>query len=194
MAINHLGHFALINLLAPALRRDGSRVVMFSSAGHFASDTRWAGLNFERAPYDRWLAYGQSKTANVLFALELAKRGAGDGVRVFSLHPGVIMTPLQRHVSREEQIALGWMREDRTAAPGLRLKSVAQGAATAAWAATASLLADAGNGAYLEDVDIARMADGFDMNVGGVQPWATDEGSAQRLWEITSDATGVRGF
>src|SRR3954452_6771804 len=111
-ATNHLGHFALTNRLWPALARDGgARVVELTSAGHRQSDIRWDDMHFERDPYDKWKAYGQSKTANSLFAIRLDELGQDRGVRAFAVHPGGIMTPLQRHLSNEEMQAAGWVDE-----------------------------------------------------------------------------------
>lgn len=106
-AINHLGHFALVNLLRPMLGK-GSRVISYSSAGHHLSDIRWDDLHFAGG-YDKWLAYGQAKTANVLFAAQLDALGRDAGVRAFSLHPGAIITELQRDLSRAEQMDRGWV-------------------------------------------------------------------------------------
>lgn len=110
-ATNHLGHFALTNLLWPALAsQGGARVVSLASAGHHFSPIRWDDIQFEHG-YEKFPAYGQSKTATILFSVELDRRGAEHGVRAFSVHPGGIMTPLQRHMPKEEMIALGWIDE-----------------------------------------------------------------------------------
>src|SRR5205814_6221254 len=113
---NHLGHYVLTNLLWPALTRagGGARVVALTSAGHRISAVRFDDLQFERDPYDKWQAYGQSKTANSLFAVQLDALGQNAGVRAFAVHPGGIMTPLQRHLSQEEMQAAGWFDEDGT--------------------------------------------------------------------------------
>ncbi|GAA2813532.1 SDR family NAD(P)-dependent oxidoreductase [Saccharopolyspora taberi] len=184
-AVNHLGHFALVNRLRPALA-DGARVVSVASSGHFLSDVRWDDLHF-RGTYDPWLAYAQSKTANALFAVHLAKLG----LNAFAVHPGSILTPLQRHVPREEWLALGWITPDGAPAPGF--KTPAQGAATAVWAATSPLL-DGRAGAYCQDCDIAEPARTDDMLVGGVKPWAVDPESAARLWQVSAELTGLDLF
>ncbi|MFH8367981.1 SDR family NAD(P)-dependent oxidoreductase [Streptomyces sp. NPDC018031] len=189
-AINHLGHFALVNRLRPALTPGRSRVVAVASSGHFLSGIRWHDLHF-RTGYDRWLAYAQSKTANALFALHLDRLGASDGVHAFAVHPGSILTPLQRHVPREEWPALGWVTPDGSPAPGF--KTPEQGAATAVWAATSPLL-DGHGGRYCQDCDIAEPATTDDMLVGGVKPWVTDPEAAARLWELSSELTGVGAF
>ncbi len=185
-ATNHLGHFALVNLLRPALT-PGARVVAVSSAAHFLSDIRWDDPHFRRG-YDRWLAYAQSKTANALFATHLDVLG---GVRAFSVHPGSILTPLQRHIPRDEWLANGWITPDGQ--PPAGFKTPAQGAATAVWAATSPLLEGHG-GAYCQDCDIAEPTDSDDMLVGGVKPWATDRGAAARLWALSAELTGVDAF
>lgn len=189
-AVNHLGHYALVNRLRPALNPAGARVVAVASSGHFLSDIRWDDLHF-RTGYDRRLAYAQSKTANALFALHLDALGAADGLHAFAVHPGSILTPLQRHVPREDQVAQGWMSEDGTPAEGF--KSPAQGAATSVWAATSPLL-DAHGGAYCQDCAVAGPATTDDMLVGGVKPWAADPAAAARLWELSAELTGVDAF
>lgn len=124
-ATNHLGHYALVNLLWPSLA-DDARVVAVSSAGHHYSAIRWDDVQFERG-YDKWLAYAQSKTANALFAIQLDALGRERGVRAFAVHPGSIATPLQRHVPRAEMIALGWMDEAGNPASPDTLKTPQQG-------------------------------------------------------------------
>ncbi|MER5256699.1 SDR family NAD(P)-dependent oxidoreductase [Streptomyces sp. NPDC002855] len=187
-AINHLGHFALVNRLYPALSPGTARVVSVASSGHFLSDIRWSDPHFHEG-YDRWSAYAQSKTANALFAVHLdSLSAAGAGPRAFAVHPGSILTPLQRHIPREEQIAQGWMSADGTPAQGF--KTPAQGAATAVWAATSPLL-DAHGGAYCQDCDVAEPAATEDMLIGGVKPWATDPEAAARLWHLSAEMTGL---
>ncbi|MFF0739385.1 SDR family NAD(P)-dependent oxidoreductase [Streptomyces sp. NPDC004111] len=189
-ALNHLGHFALIHRLRPALAEAGARVVSVASSGHFLSDIRWDDLHF-RTGYDRWLAYAQSKTANALFARHLDLLGADSNVRAFAVHPGSILTPLQRHIPREEWQAHGWVTDDGRPAAGF--KTSQQGAATTLWAATSPLLDEHG-GAYCQDCDIAEPATTDDMLLGGVKPWATDPASAARLWELSSELTGLSEF
>ncbi|WP_433187957.1 SDR family NAD(P)-dependent oxidoreductase [Actinoallomurus sp. CA-150999] len=189
-ATNHLGHFALVNRLRPALTPGRARVVSVASSGHFLSPIRWDDLH-SRTGYDGWLAYAQSKTANALFAVHLDALGAGDGLRAFAVHPGSILTPLQRHVPRAEQIAQGWI--DAEGRPVAGFKTPVQGAATAVWAATSPLL-DAHGGAYCQDCDIAEPATTDDMLIGGVKPWAVDPGEAARLWDLSGELTGVDAF
>ncbi|MGW0456051.1 oxidoreductase [Gordonia sputi] len=189
-AINHLGHFVLINLLLPLLRSaDGARVVSYSSAGHHLSDVRWDDLNFDHG-YDKWLAYGQSKTANVLFAVHLDAVAKNEGIRAFSLHPGAIITDLQRDMTVAEQIERGWIdAEGNVIGPGFKTPS--QGAATGLWAATSPVLESRG-GVYCEDCDIAPLASpGGSMDNGGVRGYAIDPESAERLWQVSAQVTGV---
>lgn len=190
-AVNHLGHHALITRLYPLLARRGARVITYSSSGHHLSDVQWDDLHFLH-DYDKWRAYGQSKTATSLLAVGLDERGREDGVRAFAVHPGGIITGLQRHLSREEQVAMGWIDEQgRVVAQGF--KSPSQGATTGLWAATSSQLADRG-GLYLEDCDVAAVADGGSAGGHGVEPYAVDQEAADRLWQISvaTTATDVR--
>lgn len=193
LAANHFGHFALTCELYPLLAAaDGARVVVNSSAGHALTDFRWHDPHF-RTGYDKWLAYGQAKTANSLFAVHLDVLGRDDGVRAFALHPGKIITGLQREMSRAEQVERGWVDEQGTViGPGF--KTAAQGAATGLWAATSGLLADHG-GSYLEDCAIAAVASpGTPMDDGGVRAYAIDPAAAERLWELSVAATGAMPF
>lgn len=186
-ATNHLGHFALTNLLWPVLD-GGARVVAVSSAGHHLSAIRWHDVPFAHG-YDKWLAYGQSKTANALFAVHLDRIGRERGVRAFSLHPGKIFTPLQRYLSESEMVAQGWL--DETGAPAdPTFKTPEQGAATQVWAATSPRL-DGLGGLYCEDCDVARRAEEADAPFVGVKAYATDPDEAGRLWRLSSELTGI---
>ena len=192
-ATNHLGHYVLTNLLWPALVRDGgARVVSLSSSGHKLSPFREHDPQFTTS-YDKWLAYGQAKTANSLFAVQLDDLAAAHGVRAFAVHPGGIMTELQRHLPREEMIAAGWMTEDGTV--NSRFKTPEQGAATATWAATSPML-DGRGGVYLEDCDIAEptVTDSPTARIAGVNPHAIDAEAAARLWALSAELTGVDAF
>ncbi|WP_405553299.1 SDR family NAD(P)-dependent oxidoreductase [Streptomyces canus] len=190
-ATNHLGHFALVNRLWPAIEPGGSRVVSVSSRAHHFSGMRWDDVHW-RTGYDKWQAYGQAKTANVLFAVHLDKVGADRGVRAFSLHPGGILTPLQRHLPKSEMVERGWIDEQGNVLNPSGFKSPEQGAATQVWAATSPQLAGMG-GVYLEDCDIAEPAvDGDESS--GVRAWATDPEQAERLWTLSAELTGVNAF
>ncbi|MEU1681251.1 oxidoreductase [Micromonospora zamorensis] len=176
LAINHLGHYALVNLLWPALTAAGTaRVVSVASGRNPTWRIRWDDVQFERG-YDKWEAYTQSKLANVLFARHLDLLGRGQRVRAFSVNPGWIRTPLQRHLAVEEMVAAGWIDADGTPAPGL-FKTVEQGAATQVWAATSPQL-DANGGDYCVD---CQRTDGS----------PTDASEAARLWALSADLTGL---
>src|SRR5262249_32025280 len=139
LATNHLGHYVLVNLLWPAIARDGGgRVVALSSIGHRRSAIRWDDVQFEHG-YDKWEAYGQSKTANALFAVQLDALARDAGVRAFSVHPGGIFTPLQRYLAKEEMVAAGWIDDDGNVTFS-SFKTPEQGAATSVWAATSPQL------------------------------------------------------
>lgn len=189
-ATNHLGHYALVNLLWPLLR-GGARVVAVSSAGHHQSGMRWDDVQFTQG-YDKWLAYGQSKTANALFAVHLDRLGRNAGVRAFTLHPGKIFTPLQRHLTQDEMIAAGWL--DANGAPAdPTFKTAQQGAATQVWAACSPRLEGMG-GLYCEDCDIATLDAGESPSFVGVRPHAIDPEQAERLWALSAMLTGINAF
>lgn len=189
LATNHLGHFVLTSLLWPSLVADGgARVVALSSTGHKLSPFRADDPHF-RTGYDKWKAYGQAKTCNSLFAVHLDRLGAPSGVRAFAVHPGGILTPLQRHLPHEEMVAAGWISEDGT--PHERFKTVEQGAATSVWAAVSPQLEGHG-GVYCEDVDIAaRTEPGPTARLRGVDDHAVDPGAAEALWAWSVAETGV---
>jgi NAD(P)-dependent dehydrogenase (short-subunit alcohol dehydrogenase family) len=184
-ATNHLGHFALVTRLWPALTRgDGARVVSLSSAGHHRGGIHWDDVMWTQR-YDKWEAYGQAKTANALFARHLDTLGAEQGVRAFSVHPGGILTPLQRHLPREEMVALGWI-DDQGNLLAQGFKTPEQGAATTTWAATSGQL-DGLGGVYCEDCDVAVESRGrFRV---GVAEWAADPEQAARLWSLSVGLT-----
>ena len=189
-AINHLGHYALANLLWPATH-DGTRVVSVSSAGHRRSAIRWDDVMFDRG-YDKWQAYGQAKTANALFAVHFDALAKDSGVRAFAIHPGGIRTPLQRHLTTEEMVAAGWIDEQgNVIAPGF--KTPEQGAATQVWAATSPQLEGMG-GVYCEDCDIAEMVPADDTAVRGVRQYAIDPELASRLWTLSAELTAIDAF
>lgn len=186
-ATNHIGHFALTNELAPLLKAaKGARVVCLSSTAHKMSAIRWNDIHFAAEPYDKWVAYGQSKTANSLFAVELDARMKGDGVRAFAVHPGGIMTPLQRHLQLEEMVAAGWINEkgEPTEMSKGLFKTPEQGASTTAFAATSGFLDGAG-GVYCEDCNIAALADADAPRWSMVAAHAVDKDEAVRLWSAT---------
>jgi NAD(P)-dependent dehydrogenase (short-subunit alcohol dehydrogenase family) len=189
-ATNHLGHYQLICRLWPALvAAAGARVVMLSSLGHRITPVNFDDPNFERRDYHKWQAYGQAKTANSLCAVGVDQLGKPAGIRAFAVHPGGIMTDLQRSLSREEQVAMGWITADGALNP--RFKTVEQGAATTVWAATSPQLAGMG-AVYCEDCDIAVAVPADDQGLSGVRPWAVDSVAADRLWALSGQLTGVR--
>ncbi|AWS43857.1 oxidoreductase [Streptosporangium sp. 'caverna'] len=204
-ATNHLGHFQLTLRLWPALlRAEGARVVAVSSSGHRRSGIVWDDVHFERRPYDPLNAYGQSKTANNLFAVELDRRGRDHGIRAFALHPGAIVTPLARHTSTEDLRRMGVIGEDGEPVidPSRNLKTPEQGAATSVWCATARQL-DGHGGVYCENSDIAPLAPEGAADARregqrgispffGVMPYSIDPRSAIRLWDLSEQLTGAR--
>lgn len=187
-ATNHLGHFELTGRLLPALRRGTrSRIVNLSSAAHKLSAVDFDDPHFERRDYDKWIAYGQSKTANVLFAVGLERRFADEGIHAFALHPGGIMTDLGRHLEESDVVEL--MRRAKVdPGEGLKMKSVPAGAATTVWAATAGELEGRG-GIYLEDCQIAPRCGGL-LEDPGYMDYAVDPEAAERLWTLSEELIG----
>jgi NAD(P)-dependent dehydrogenase (short-subunit alcohol dehydrogenase family) len=178
-ATNHLGHFQLTLRLLYALKADsGARVVTLSSAGHRLSPVNLEDINFTTHPYDKWKAYGQSKTANSLFAVELDRRTHELGVRSFAVHPGrIAATALMRHLQEAEFSAAS------TASPAL-MKTVEQGAATPVWAAVHPQLSAQG-GVYCADCEIAPLVTDISAHPAGVLQYAVDTEIAKSLWELS---------
>ncbi len=189
-ATNHLGHFQLTARLWPALAAagNGARVVALSSIGHRISPSDLEDPNFERTEYHKWVAYGRAKSANALFAIGLDKRGAPHNVRAFAVHPGGIMTDLQRYMPEEEKRAMGWIDEHGNV--NERFKTPSQGAATSVWCATNAQL-DGKGGVYCEDCDIAELVPPDSKDFSGVRPWAVDPALADKLWSLSERMTGV---
>lgn len=184
---NHLGHFLLTNLLMPALLASApARIVNLSSGGHRMSDVLFDDPGFERTPYDKFVGYGQSKTANILFSVELDRRLAERGIRAFAVHPGAIATELGRHMERSDIEAL---TSRRPAGGKFPFKSLQAGAATSCYAATSPDLEGRG-GIYLEDCGIAETTGKPAMN--GVQRYALDPENAARLWTLSEELVGER--
>lgn len=191
-AINHIGHFLLtrelMNILADT---EGSRFVSLSSSAHALTGILWDDIHFNKQPYNKWMAYGQSKTASSLIAIELNKKMKDYGVESFSVHPGGIITPLQRYLEKEEMIALGWMDEDGSPSELAKnfFKSPSQGASTTLWCATSNDLNGLG-GVFCEDCDIAKRKSEVDESLQrytGVANWAVDTDEATRLWELSEE-------
>ncbi len=177
---NHLGHFLMTTLLMPALGA-GSRVVALSSSAHQFAPVMFDDIGFKSKDYDKWAAYGQSKTANALFAVGLNARLKEKGAEAFAVHPGVIQTELARHMT-EEDIAMFSGGIESGAIP---VKSIPQGAATQVYAATAPELVGKG-GAYLADVQIAPIEEATE-DFSRVRPYALDSDAAERLWSVSEE-------
>jgi NAD(P)-dependent dehydrogenase (short-subunit alcohol dehydrogenase family) len=189
-ATNHLGHFHLTARLWPALKRGGgARVVALSSIGHRICPPDLEDPSFERTEYNKWIAYGRAKSANALFAIGLDRRGEPHAVRAFAVHPGGIMTDLQRYMPEEEKRAMGWI--DENGRLNDRFKTTSQGAATTVWCATNAQLEGKG-GVYCEDCDIAVPVPADAKEFHGVRPWAVDPVLAEELWALSERMTGVR--
>lgn len=195
-AANHLGHFQLTARLWPLLKKAGkARVVALSSGGHRFSRVDFRDPDFRQRPYEKWVAYGQSKTANALFAVVLDKRGAAHGIRAFSVHPGAILTDLSRHLTADDLASFGVQRRGNGSmvvndeAKGF-FKTVGEGAATTIWCAFDAQLEGKG-GVYCEDCDIAQAVPCEDKGFAGVCPWAVDADAAEKLWKLSEKMTGV---
>ena len=189
---NHFGHFVLAVGLTRALLNAAedertARVVALSSIGHRRSDIHWDDPNYLSRPYDKWEAYGQSKTANSLFAVGYNARFEEHGITANAVMPGGIMTPLQRYLPKEEMVAMGWMDEEGNIREGF--KTPEQGASTSVWAAVGEELEGIG-GLYLEDCAQAAPWS-KDNPMKGVMPYALDPESAERLWALSEATTGV---
>jgi len=193
---NHLGHFVLVNRIAPLLRR-GSRLINLSSAGHRFSNVDLDDSNFERTPYEPFVAYGRSKTANILFAVAFDRRHRGRGVRAAAVHPGVIATELARHVEPARIQALIDQISKERAAEGkdpLQWKTVPQGAATSVWAAVVAP-AEEISGKYCENCHVGEVvADsaGISGVSEGVRGYALDPNNAEALWKKSEEMVGER--
>lgn len=194
LATNYLGQFHLTARLFPALKKaNGARVINVSSLGHHMSSFDFEDPNFNHREYETLLAYGQSKTASNLFALELDNRAKEYNIRAYSLHPGSIGgTELAREASVEIFQKMGYLDTDGNLLPEVaaRLKSVPQGAATTIWCATSALLNDIG-GVYCEDADVALLATEESFGEKGVEVYSLDETNAKKLWDISEEMTGI---
>jgi NAD(P)-dependent dehydrogenase (short-subunit alcohol dehydrogenase family) len=189
---NHLGHFVLVNRIA-GLMNAGSRLVNLSSAGHRYSDVDLDDPNFERTPYDPWVGYGRSKTANILFAVEFDRRHKAGDVAATAVHPGGIQTELSRHLTPEmTQALIERINAAHRAAgePDFRYKSIPQGAATSVWAAAVAK-ADEVGGRYCEDCHVAEIEPN-PVKRTGVKPYALDPERAKALWAKSEEMVGER--
>ena len=189
-AVNHIGHFLLTKELMDTMaENDGARFVSLSSSAHSLTGILWDDIHFRNNSYDKWMAYGQSKTASSLVAIEFHRRMVDKGVSGFSVHPGGILTPLQRHLQKEEMVALGWMDEDGSPSEMAKnfFKTTSQGASTTLWCATSPSLSGIG-GVFCEDCDIAKRKNDVDESLQryfGVADWAIDLKEASKLWDMT---------
>lgn len=176
---NHLGHFALTQHLLPQLIASApSRIINLSSEGHRSGEVDFDDPNYERRPYDMWQSYGQAKSANVLFTLELQRRFGRQGVSAYAVHPGMVQTELSRYMTRDSiKELLSKVRSAPTNSTGkISYKSISQGAATTVYAATSI---DPAPGSYLADCAVATAA-----------PHATDPVAAERLWTLSEQLVG----
>jgi NAD(P)-dependent dehydrogenase (short-subunit alcohol dehydrogenase family) len=188
---NHLGHFVLVNRIASLLKA-GSRLVNLSSAGHRYADVNLEDPNFEHSPYEEFIAYGRSKTANVLFAVEFDRRHKARGIRATAVHPGGIRTELSRHLAPEalQKLIAEINARQPKGAPPFSYKSIPQGAATSVWAACVAET-EAIGGRYCEDCHVAEIASAPGIRAG-VQPYALDPQHAQALWQKSEEMVGER--
>jgi NAD(P)-dependent dehydrogenase (short-subunit alcohol dehydrogenase family) len=188
---NHLGHFVLVNRIASLLKA-GSRLVNLSSAGHRYADVNLDDPNFEHTPYEEFIAYGRSKTANVLFAVEFDRRHKSRGVRATAVHPGGIQTELGRYMTAEvrEKLIASINASQPKGEPAFSWKSIPQGAATSVWAACVAN-AEAIGGRYCEDCHVAEVVSTPGLR-GGVRPYALDPEHARALWQKSEELVGER--
>lgn len=201
LATNHLGHFQLTARVWPALKKAGSaRVISVSSFGHQIAPFDFEDPNFEQRAYETLAGYGQSKTANNLFAVELDNRARAYGIRAYSLHPGSVNdTDLGREAPMALFQQMGTHDADGKIFPEVaaKLKTIPQGTATTVWCATSAALNDIG-GVYCENADIAELDRGHiehrynePWSLRGVKPYSLDETNAKRLWQLSEAMTGI---
>lgn len=201
LSTNHLGHFQLTARLWPALKQAGTaRVISVSSFGHHIAPFNFEDPNFENREYETLAGYGQSKTANNLFAVELDRRGKALGIRAFALHPGSVNgTDLGRVAPMELFQQMGTHDADGNIYPEVaqKLKTIPQGAATTVWCATSPQLENLG-GVYCENADVSEIDNGdiehrYDQpwTLRGVKPYSVDPENARRLWTLTEQMTGI---
>lgn len=191
---NHLGHFVLVNRLLPLLR-SGARLVNLSSAGHRFADVDLDDPNFDKTPYKEFVAYGRSKTANVLFAVEFDRRHRAQGIRAAAVHPGGIQTELGRDMTDEARnelmrmLGLDPTKTTLNAATSFRWKTIPQGAATSVWTAVVANAESIG-GRYCEDCHVADVVSGDSIGRGGVRSYAVDAAHARALWSKSEQMVG----
>jgi len=189
---NHLGHFVLVNRIA-SLLKSGSRLVNLASSGHRFSDVDLEDPNFEHTPYAEFVAYGRSKTANILFAVEFDRRHKARGVRATAVHPGGIRTELGRHMKPEVvQQLIDQINAANSGAgqPAFSWKTIPQGAATSVWCGVVASAEEVG-GRYCEDCHVAEIVEGDDVR-RGVRAYALDADHAKALWAKSEEMVGDR--
>jgi NAD(P)-dependent dehydrogenase (short-subunit alcohol dehydrogenase family) len=191
---NHLGHFVLVNRIAP-LMRAGSRLINLSSSGHRFANVDLQDPNFERTPYEPFVAYGRSKTANILFAVAFDHRHRGRGIRAAAVHPGAIMTELGRHMEQSQLQAMVDNMNKQLAAEGkgpFQWKTIPQGAATSVWAGLVAP-ADEIGGRYCENCHVGKIV-ADDVTISpvseGVRGYALDPAAAEALWKKSEELVG----
>jgi NAD(P)-dependent dehydrogenase (short-subunit alcohol dehydrogenase family) len=191
---NHLGHFVLVNRIAPLIRK-GGRLINLASAGHRFSNVDLKDPNFERTPYDPWVAYGRSKTANILFAVAFDRRHRGNGIRAVAVHPGGIQTELDRYLDPVHiQKTIEQMNKQLASEGNARfqLKTIPQGAATSVWAAVVAP-ADEVGGQYCENCHVGKIVPN-DVTITavseGVRSYALDPKNAEALWKKSEEMVG----
>ena len=192
---NHLGHFVLVNRIARLLKPNGGRLVNLSSSGHRFADVDLGDPNFAHTEYASFIAYGRSKTANILFAVEFDRRHKANGIRAAAVHPGGIQTELGRHMTPETTAAMIKSIEDANKAAGkpaaaFSWKTIPQGAATGVWAGFVAP-ADQVGGLFCEDCHVAEVVDNSDLR-GGVRPYALNAEHAKALWARSEEMVGER--
>jgi len=193
---NHLGHFVLVNRIAPLIRK-GGRLINLASAGHRFSNVDLEDPNFERTPYDPWVAYGRSKSANILFAVAFDRRHRGNGIRAAAVHPGGVQTELDRHLDPVHIKKTIEQTNKRLASEGkapFQLKTIPQGAATSVWAAVVAP-ADEIGGRYCENCHVGRVVSD-DVTITatseGVRGYALDPKNAEALWKKSEEMVGEK--
>jgi len=193
---NHLGHFVLVNRIAPLIRK-GGRLINLSSAGHRFSNVDLEDPNFERTPYDPWVAYGRSKSANILFAVAFDRRHRGNGIRAAAVHPGGVQTELDRHLDPVHIKKTIEQTNKRLASEGkapFQLKTIPQGAATSVWAAVVAPANEIG-GRYCENCHVGRVVSD-DVTITatseGVRGYALDPKNAEALWKKSEEMVGEK--
>lgn len=186
---NHLGHFVFVNRIA-SLLKPGGRLVNLSSAGHRYSDVDLDDPNFDHTPYEEFVAYGRSKTANILFAVEFDRRHRDRGVRASAVHPGAIQTELGRHMTSEDTTRLiaSINAAQPAGTPAFQYKTIPQGAATSVWAGIVATAEEVG-GRYCEDCHVAEIVQSTAIR-GGVRPYALDPERAKALWAKSEALVG----